>query len=112
MVSVGVPDLEARKDILKVHTRKKPLAADVDLTEVAKKTEGYTGADLFAVVNEAVMMAIREVVAKGEDITPERMNGMVITRLHFDTALINYIPRSKAEAKKFEKLVKDFEYVR
>jgi transitional endoplasmic reticulum ATPase len=112
MVSVGVPDLEARKDILRVHTRKKPLAKDVSLDEIAAKSDGYTGADLFAVVNEAVMLAIREAVAKNENITAERMKELVITRKQFELALAKYLPRSMAEAKKFAKLVKDFEYVR
>ncbi|OPY33386.1 MAG: VCP-like ATPase [Methanomassiliicoccales archaeon PtaU1.Bin124] len=112
MVSVGVPDLETRKDILKVHTRRKPLAPDVSLDELAHKTDGYTGADLSAVVNEAVMAAIREAVAQGDEVPPERMKDIMITKKHFEIGLAKYLPRSKAEAKKFEKIVKDFEYVR
>ncbi len=84
----------------------------MDLDEIAKRTDGYTGADLAAVVNEAVMLSIRQVVAMDEVVTPERIKGMSLTKKHFDIALANYKPRLKSEAKKYEKLVKDFEYVR
>jgi transitional endoplasmic reticulum ATPase len=112
LVAVGIPDLETRKGILRVHTKKKPLADDIDLDEIAHRTDGYTGADLAAIVNEAAMMAIREAVASGENVTPEMMKGMKLTKKHFDAAQVYYRPRSKNEIKKFEKLVKDFEYVR
>jgi transitional endoplasmic reticulum ATPase len=112
LVSVGIPDLETRKGILRVHTRKKPLSDDINLDEIAQRTDGYTGADLSAIVNEAAMMAIREAVASGENVTPEMMKGIKLTKKHFDAAQAYYRPRSKNEIKKFEKLVKDFEYVR
>ena len=112
MVSVGVPDLAARKDILKVHTRHKPLDKGVDLNTLAEKMDGYTGADISAVVNEAVMMAIREVVAEGAELTKERIGEMTLMKRHFDSALDHYRPRAKSDVSKFNKLVKDFEYVR
>jgi len=60
LIYVPPPDLRARYEILKIHTRKVPLAEDVDLVELAKMTEGYTGADLEALVREAVMLSLRE----------------------------------------------------
>ncbi len=60
LIYVPPPDLKARYEILKIHTRKVPLAEDVDLMELAKRTEGYSGADLEALVREAVMLALRE----------------------------------------------------
>ncbi|MCD6370156.1 MAG: AAA family ATPase, partial [Thermoplasmata archaeon] len=60
IVYIPPPDKEARMKILKVHTRKMPLADDVNLEDIAKKTEYYTGADLENVCREAGMMAIRE----------------------------------------------------
>ncbi|OYT62934.1 MAG: hypothetical protein B6U69_00525, partial [Thermofilum sp. ex4484_15] len=51
---------KARLEILKVHTRKMPLAEDVNLEEIAKMTEGYSGSDLAVIVREAGMMALRE----------------------------------------------------
>ncbi len=60
IIFVPPPDVKARYEILKVHTRKIPLADDVDLVQLAKATEGYSGADLEALVREAVMLALRE----------------------------------------------------
>jgi cell division protease FtsH len=58
-VLVGPPDLAGREQILRVHTRGKPLAADVDLTSLAKQTAGLTGADLANIANEAAIFAGR-----------------------------------------------------
>jgi len=71
-IYVKLPDREARKEIFRIHTRKKPLAKDVDLDKLAGKTEGYTGSDIAAVCNEAVMLAIREHINKGGPPSPER----------------------------------------
>ena len=59
-VYVGYPDMKGREAILKVHCRKKPLAEDVDLHEVAKSTGGFTGADLENLMNEAALLAARK----------------------------------------------------
>jgi cell division protease FtsH len=59
-VLVGEPDLGAREAILKVHTRDKPLAPDVDLPLIARQTAGLTGADLANIANEAAIFAGRE----------------------------------------------------
>ena len=58
-VIVGRPDLRGREAILKVHARNKPLADDVDLKIIAKKTPGFTGADLSNLLNEAALLATR-----------------------------------------------------
>lgn len=58
-IVVDRPDLEGRKAILKVHTRGKPLAKDVDLEVLARRTPGFTGADLANMVNEAAILAAR-----------------------------------------------------
>ena len=65
LVYVPPPDKEARKQIFQVHTRKVPLAEDVDLDKLAEMTEGYTGADIAAVVREAVMIKLREKLEPG-----------------------------------------------
>jgi transitional endoplasmic reticulum ATPase len=57
---VPPPDKEGRIEILKIHTRKKPLAKDVDLVKLAETTEGLTGAELAAVANAASIAAIKE----------------------------------------------------
>ena len=58
-VYVGRPDMKGREEILRVHTRKKPLAEDVDLREIARETTGFTGADLENLMNEAALLAAR-----------------------------------------------------
>lgn len=59
-IPVGYPDVKGREAILKVHTRNKPLAPDVDLETIAKSTVGFTGADLENLVNEASLLAARK----------------------------------------------------
>ena len=58
-ILVGYPDVKGREEILKVHTRNKPLAPDVNLETIAKSTVGFTGADLENLVNEASLLAAR-----------------------------------------------------
>lgn len=59
-VAVGRPDVGGREDILKVHSKNKPLAEDVDLTQVAQTTAGFTGADLENLMNEAAINAAKQ----------------------------------------------------
>jgi len=59
-VVVGRPDVGGREEILKVHSKNKPLAEDVDLKQVAQTTAGFTGADLENLLNEAAILAAKE----------------------------------------------------
>lgn len=63
-VYVGVPDIKGREAILKIHTRKKPLDEDVDLKVVARRTPGFTPADLENLVNEAALLTARQDLKK------------------------------------------------
>ena len=87
-VHVPVPDGDARRAILEVHTREKPLADDVDLEKLASDTDGYVGADIEAVAREASMAATREFI---NSVDPEEaaqsVGNVRITREHFDEAL-------------------------
>lgn len=58
-VVVSLPDIKGREEILKVHMRNKPIAKDIDLHEIAKKTVGYSGADLENLMNEAAIFAAK-----------------------------------------------------
>lgn len=58
-IVVGYPDVKGREDILKVHAKNKPLAPDVDLKVIAQTTQGFTGADLENLLNEAALLAAR-----------------------------------------------------
>ena len=59
-ITVSLPDIKGREEILKVHVRKKPLAEDVDLSKLARSTAGFSGADLENLTNEAALLAARD----------------------------------------------------
>lgn len=59
-VTVDLPDRSDREEILKIHARKKPLHADVDMTVIAERTPGFSGADLYSLMNEGAILAARE----------------------------------------------------
>lgn len=82
-LELPLPDEAARRAIFAVHTRSKPLAEDVDLDELAKATEGYTGADIEAACRRAAMAAIRELLDRRD---ADRA-AMRITAAHFARAL-------------------------
>ena len=87
-VHVPVPDKDARRSILEVHTRNKPLADDVDLDDIAARTDGYVGADLEALCREASMAATREFI---NSVAPEEaaksVGNVRVTADHFEEAL-------------------------
>ncbi|MBA2559213.1 MAG: ATP-dependent metallopeptidase FtsH/Yme1/Tma family protein, partial [Propionibacteriales bacterium] len=60
MIGVSAPNMDGRHKILQVHSRGKPIAADVDLLAVARRTPGFTGADLANVLNEAALLTARK----------------------------------------------------
>ncbi len=64
-VFVGMSDVAARKVILHIHFKGKPLGSDVDIDAIAAQTDGFTGADLMALTEEATMLAIREAILNG-----------------------------------------------
>ena len=110
LIYIPPPDKEARKEIFKIHTRNKPLADDVDIDELAEKTEGYTGADIAAVCNEAVMTAIREYINKhGEKLKKEELKKLKVEKRHFEAALKKIKPLPEDELKKHIKIAKEFE---
>ncbi|MFB6179438.1 MAG: CDC48 family AAA ATPase [Halorientalis sp.] len=87
-IEVPNPDEAARREILAVHARDKPLTDDVALGDLAAETTGYSGADLEALVREASMLAIREFAAEhGADVANERAEEVRIDQKHFDAAL-------------------------
>ena len=73
---VGAPEDEGRLQVLRIHTKNMPLAKDVDLKDLSKKTAGFTGADIESLAREAAMIALRE--------SKDAKN---VTREHFEEAL-------------------------
>ncbi|MEM1943236.1 MAG: CDC48 family AAA ATPase [Candidatus Caldarchaeum sp.] len=95
---VPPPDRASRLAIFKIHTREMPLDADVDLESLASITEGYTGADIEAVVREAAMLAARE-----------NINAQKVSMAHFEKALLKIKPSVGVEEKaEYEKIVSNF----
>ena len=90
LIYVPPPDKKARLEILRIHTRRTPLADDVDLELIAEKTEGYSGADLEALVREAALLALRE-----------DMNATKVRMKHFLEALKIVKPSITPEMIKF-----------
>jgi len=97
LIEIGLPDELARQDILKIHTAKKPLADDVKIEELAQRTEKFSGADLAALVGEAVMLAIRECVLGGKAKEEAQVCEYKLEAKHFEEALKNVRPTASEE---------------
>ena len=110
LLYVPPPDLEARKQIFKIRTKKTPLAEDVKTDDLARRTEGYTGADIGSVCNTAVMLALRELIGKTKD--PEdakkKAKDLRVSRGHFDEALQKIKPISGQELRMYERFSQQF----
>jgi len=92
LILVPAPDEKARLEIFKVHTRRVPLAEDVDLRELAKKTEGYSGADIEALVREAALIAMRRIMASlpaevVEEESEEFLEKLKVSKADFEKAM-------------------------
>ena len=100
-IEIGVPDREGRKEILEIHTRRMPLAEDVDLDVLADLTVGFVGADLAALCKEAAMHALRRVLPEidieAEEIPAEVLENLKVTMDDFLEALKNIEPSAMRE---------------
>lgn len=108
-IFIPPPDREARRKILEVHTRSKPLAKDVSLEELAKKTEGFTGADIASLVNEAVMLSIREHIRNSGKLDRDSISRAVVTRAHFDAAMKKARPMKSSEMERYVGISRTFQ---
>lgn len=86
-ILVPAPDEKSRLEILKVHTKKMPMKG-VDLKELAKKTEGFSGADIEALVREAAMNALRDDI-----------KSKIVTKKNFDDAVSKQVPSISKEVR-------------
>jgi len=101
-IFIGPPDAGSREAILGIHTKDKPLDKDVDLKALAEKTEGYTGAELAAVANEAVMISVRELVSKGTVPTDKELNARKVKQKDFLKALEKIGPAATEALQNYE----------
>src|SRR5579884_2374261 len=99
LLYVPPPDLEARKEIFKIHLKGKPLAGTVNIDELAAKTDGFTGADIEAICETASMLAIREYIEKykGSDVMKAKLKELGIRPEHFEEAMKKEKPYSKRD---------------
>ncbi|MEM3525769.1 MAG: CDC48 family AAA ATPase [Candidatus Jordarchaeaceae archaeon] len=109
IIYIPIPDKESRMEIFKIHTAHSPLDGDVDLKELAERTEGYTGADIYAICNEAVMVAIREyIMGKQIDERTEEFQAYTIKRKHFEKALEKVKPLPREQLERYEEIARNF----
>jgi transitional endoplasmic reticulum ATPase len=110
LLYVPPPDYESRKQIVKIHTRKKPLAEDVNLDNLASKMDGYTGADIAAVASAAVMLALREHISKYRDPkeAEKKVSEMKVHMRHFEEAMVKIRPLSAQELNMYKKIAEQF----
>ena len=93
---VNAPEEEGRKMILNIHTKNMPLAKNVNIKDIARKTPGYTGADLEALVREAAMLSLRESIESKE-----------VKKKHFDEALKKVKPSVNKPSIEFYKKIEE-----
>ncbi|WP_410764856.1 CDC48 family AAA ATPase [Haloferax sp. DFSO60] len=93
-IEIGVPNEVGRREILEVHTRRMPLADDVDIDRFASRTHGFVGADLESLAKEAAMTALRRVRRDNDDLSVE---GLTVTRADFDAAMATVEPSAMRE---------------
>ena len=100
-IVVGVPDEPGRREILGIHTRGMPLASDVDLDELARRTYGFVGADIAALAREAALEAVRRIMPKldlSKDAIPtELLDQLSVELSDFDNALKRVQPSAMRE---------------
>ncbi len=107
---VPPPDRESRLQIIKIHTKKKPLAEDVNIEDLADKTDGYTGADIASLSSAAVMLALREHITKYPDSkeAEKQTKDLKINMKHFDDAMKKIRPLSKQEVDMYKNVANKF----
>ncbi len=110
LVYIPPPDPEARKEILRIHTKGRPLSDDVDIDALASKMHNFTGAEIAAVANEAIMLAIRDFVLSGEELDEDRIGTVRVDMKYFEKAMENVQPMSETELTKYERLTPNAMY--
>jgi len=100
-IIVGVPDQPGRREILGIHTRGMPLANDVNLDDLARRTYGFVGADIAALAREAALEAVRRIMPRinlsEETIPPEVLDDLSVDVRDFDNALKRVQPSAMRE---------------
>jgi transitional endoplasmic reticulum ATPase len=110
LLYVPPPDRNSRLQIIAIHTKKKPLADDANLEQLADHTDGYTGADIASLSSAAVMLALREHVSKYKD--PKEADNHIqelkIHMKHFEEAMKKIRPLSNQELSMYKNISEQF----
>jgi transitional endoplasmic reticulum ATPase len=110
LLYVPPPDRNSRLQIIAIHTKKKPLADDTNLEQLADHTDGYTGADIASLSSAAVMLALREHVSKYKD--PKEADNHIqelkIHMKHFEEAMKKIRPLSNQELSMYKNISEQF----
>jgi transitional endoplasmic reticulum ATPase len=100
-IVIGVPDAAGRREILDIHTRGMPLAADVDLAALSFQTPGFVGADLAALCREAAMSALRRLIPdidfNQERVEAEKLAALIVTEADYAAAKAEIQPSALRE---------------
>jgi len=109
-IHVPVPDQQARKKVIEVHTKNKPLAANVDKDFIARKTEGYVGADLEALIREAALIASRSLIRGAKTQDELSSTQTEITADHINAALDEVGPSVTSDVREqYDQIEEQFE---
>ena len=110
LLYVPPPDYESRKQIIHIHTKKKPLADDVNIDKLATKMDGYTGADIAAVSSATVMLGLREHISKYKDPKEAENHAkeLKIHMRHFEEAMAKIRPLSAQELDMYKRIAERF----
>ena len=108
-VEIPLPDKESRLEIFKIHLNNRPLASDIDMDQMAQKLEGYTGADIEAICEEATLLTIRRAVANTNINTKnaDSVKQVKIARSEFDDAIEKILKSAEKAKKSHEKYSKE-----
>jgi transitional endoplasmic reticulum ATPase len=110
LLYVPPPDRDSRLQIIRIHTKKKPLAEDVNVEQLADHTDGYTGADIASLSSAAVMLALREHVSKYKDPkeADSHLQELKVHMKHFEEAMKKIRPLSNQELSMYKTIAEQF----
>ena len=111
LLYIPPPDMESRFEIIKIHTKNKPLASDIDLNHLARIFEGYTGADIASIASTAAILALREHVLKYNNDTFQAENHaqeLKIYNKHFIEAMKKVKPLTNDELNWYKRIAERF----
>ncbi len=108
IISIPLPDEKTREEIFNIHSKGKPLAKNVNLISFAKKTKGFSGADIQAICEEAAKLAIREFVKKRKESEVEKeVKEFKIEPKHFEKAFEEVKSKKEKEEKREVRVVRE-----